>query len=490
MNIAFAASEIFPYAKTGGLGDVSGALPIALRKLGHNVKVFMPNYNTINHEKYFINYCHNLGAMQVRLGGVIHEVHAHMTHLPDSDIEIYFIDKPFYYHRNKIYTNDADEDERFSLFQKSVIEILQRLQFRPDIIHCNDWQTGLIPLLIKDNYSWDRMFDRTASVITIHNIGYQGRFAKSALMKAEINENLFYENSPVETWGSANFLKAGLMFADAINTVSETYAKEIMTTEYGAGLEGVLHFRRGDFRGIVNGVDYNVWNPSIDKLIPYHYSADDLSGKHENKKHLLRAMHLPEMENVPLIGIVSRMVSQKGFSLFADAIYNLMSADAQWVILGSGESKFENLFKAVANAFPRTAAVHIGYNDSLSHLIEAGADMFLMPSLYEPCGLNQIYSLKYGTVPIVRNTGGLADTVQDWNYFLHQGLESGTGFSFNDATADALTECVFRAIKTYRFKDAWNKIIRNGMSKDYSWEVSAKKYDDLYKHALYKRNGS
>lgn len=488
MNIAFAASEIFPFAKTGGLGDVSGALPKALRNLGHQVKVFMPNYNTINHAKYFINYCHDIGAINVRLGNVVHEVHAHMTHLPDSDIEIYFIDKPYYYHRDKIYTNDSDEDERFILFQKSVIEILQRLQFRPDIFHCNDWQTGLIPLFLKDNYSWDRMFDNTASVLTIHNIGYQGRFSKSALLKAEINPDLFYENSPVETWGSANFLKAGLMFADAINTVSETYAKEIMTSEFGAGLEGVLQFRRNDFRGIVNGVDYNVWNPANDKLIPHHYTAEDKSNKYENKKHLLRSMHLPERENVPLIGIVSRMVAQKGFSLFAEAIYDLMNADAQWVILGSGETKLENLFKSVANAFPHKVAVHIGYNDALSHLIEAGADMFLMPSLYEPCGLNQIYSLKYGTVPIVRNTGGLADTVLDWNYYLHQGLEIGTGFSFNDSSADALSETVLRAIKTYHYKDAWNKIIRNGMSKDYSWEVSAKKYIDLYNHALWKRN--
>lgn len=488
MNIAFAASEIFPYAKTGGLGDVAGALPIALRKLGHNVKVFIPNYDSINHQKYFINYCHNLGAINIRLQNVVHEVHAYMSHLPNSDIEIYFIDKPFYYHRNKIYTNDSDEDERFILFQKSVIEILQRLQFRPDIFHCNDWQTGLIPLFIKDNYSWDKMFDETATVISIHNIGYQGRFSKSSLFKAEIDPKLFYDNGPVETMGSLNFLKTGLMFADAINTVSETYAKEIMTSEFGAGLEGVLQYRSGDFRGIVNGVDYNVWNPSTDKLIPFNYSIDDITGKYKNKKHLLNAMHLPERENVPLIGIVSRMVEQKGFSLFAEAIYKLMNADAQWVILGSGETRLENLFKAVANAFPHKAAVHIGYNDSLSHLIEAGADMFLMPSLYEPCGLNQIYSLKYGTVPIVRNTGGLADTVQDWNYHLHLGSEIGTGFSFNDATAEALSDTVARAIKTYHYKDAWNKIIQNGMNKNYSWEVSAKKYEDLYKHALYKRS--
>lgn len=489
MKIAFASSEAFPFAKTGGLGDVVGALPIALRNLGHEVKVFLPRYALIDHNKYDLNYSWAIDEMPIRVNGKTHSVRVFFTNLPNSDVEIYFIDCPHFFNRPSIYTNDIDEDERFILFSKAVLESLQRLQWQADVINCNDWQTGLIPLYIKDNYSWDRFFEKAATVITIHNIGYQGRFSKETLYKAEVREELWYPNSPVETWNEFNFLKTGLMFADAINTVSPTYAKETMTYEGSYGLDGTLHFRKKDYFGILNGVDYSIWNPANDHHIPFHYSINDLDGKYKNKKFLLEHVHLPVQKSVPLIGIVSRLTSQKGFDLIANSINELMSIDAQWVILGSGEDNYEDLFRSLHYSFPGKVYTYIGFNNELAHLIEAAADIFLMPSRYEPCGLNQIYSLKYGTVPVVRKTGGLADTVFDWDEYLYQGKSTGNGFSFNDYNSFALTSTLKRAVQTYHNKDVWNQIIKNGMNKDFSWEVSALEYIKLYEHAIKNRIG-
>jgi starch synthase len=487
MKIAFASSEVHPFAKTGGLGDVVGSLPIALSKLGHEVKVFMPKYAVVDHNKYDLTYCWATDEMPIRVAGKIWLVHVFCSTLPNSDVEIYFIDCKHFFNRPSIYTNDFDEDERFILFCKAVIESMQRLGWQPDIINCNDWQTGLIPLYIKDNYSWDQFFSRTATVFTIHNIGYQGRFPKETLYKAEIRKELWYPNSPVETWNSVNLMKTGLMFADALNTVSPTYAKETMTYEGSYGLDGTLHFRKDDYFGILNGADYSIWNPQTDKHIPHHYSVDDLSGKLACKKFLVEHVHLPFNENTPLIGIVARLTSQKGFDLFASSINDLMDIDAQWAILGTGEDDFEDLILGLHYSFPQKVFSYIGFNNDLAHLIEAASDIFLMPSRYEPCGLNQIYSMKYGTVPIVRKTGGLADTVHDWDEYSNLGQDIGTGFSFNDYSPYALVTTVQRAVSTFHNKKIWTKIIRNGMLRDYSWEVSACKYVELYEHALQKR---
>jgi len=488
MNIAFLSSEVFPYAKTGGLADVSGALPKEIAALGNEVKIFMPKYNTFGEAEYGLHYQWNLGEIPVRVAGRVHSVHVHKSYLPDSKVEIYFIDCPHYFHRFRIYTNDFDEDERFILFQKGVIEVIQRLQWKPDIIHCNDWQTALVPLLVKDNYSWDRMFDKTATVLTIHNVAYQGRFDKNSFAKAEINDKYYLHGGIGEYEGGVNFLKTGIYSADVINTVSETYAKELLTPEFGFGMNPFLSDRKNDLYGIINGVDYNIWNPETDPFIPYKYSASDLSGKTENKKFLLNHLHLPFDENVPLIGIVSRLVAQKGFDIIAYALNYLMKLNAQWVILGSGEYKYEEMFQNARNQFPNKVAVYFGFNNELAHLIEAGADIFLMPSHYEPCGLNQIYSLKYGTVPVVRKTGGLADTVQDWNEYLARGMEIGTGYSFNDYTASALIHSVQRAVNDFHLKAVWRKIQLNGMKKDYSWKRSAEKYLELYAKAIQIRN--
>lgn len=483
MKIAFAATECVPYAKTGGLADVAGSLPVDLAKIGCDVKVFIPKYTRVDESRFGLKYSWEIGEMPIRINGIIRSVHVHQSKLPDSNVDVYFIDCPHYFYRHRIYTDDPDEDERFILFSKAVIETLQRLQWTPDVIHCNDWQTGLIPLFLKDNYNWDKLFDNTGTLFTIHNIGYQGLFSKSALLSAEIRGDLFYPGGPVEQSGAVSFMKSGISFADIINTVSNTYAHEILTSEFGAGLESSLNQRKEDLYGIVNGADYNIWNPEDDKHLPYHYTINDLSGKLLNKKYLLEHFGMKFDEDIPLIGIVSRMVLQKGFDIFADAINELMSLEAQWIILGSGEERFEELFRLLSNQMPGKVGAYIGYNDELSHLIEAGADMFLMPSRYEPCGLNQIYSLKYGTVPIVRKTGGLADTVKDWDEQNHYGFKDGTGFSFYDYSGFALFKSVERAVNTFEHKDIWKKIQKNGMKSDFSWARSAEKYLELYKLA-------
>lgn len=483
MKIAFVSTECVPYAKTGGLADVTGSLPKALEKLGCEVKVFLPKYSFIDESVHGLHYNWSVGEMPIRVNGVIRPVHLLQAKLPNSGVEVNFIDCPHYFHRGGIYTNDLDEDERFILFSKGVIESLQRLGWAPDVIQCNDWQTGLIPLYIKDNYNWDRLFDHTATLFTIHNIGYQGRFSKSALSAAEIRADLYYPDGPVEFENSVSFMKTGIVFADLINTVSNKYSHEILKPEYGAGLHNVLSSRKEDVYGILNGIDYTEWHPETDRYLPFNYSKKDLSGKLKNKKFLLEHFNMPFDDNVPLIGIISRMVMQKGFDIFAGVLDDLLKLNVQWMILGSGEEKYESLFHELAKSFPKKVGAYIGFNNELSHLIEAGADMFLMPSRYEPCGLNQIYSLKYGTVPIVRKTGGLADTVKDWDEEKHFGFDHGNGFSFYDYSGFALYSSVERAVNTFKHKDTWIKIQHNGMGMDFSWDKSAEKYMELYKMA-------
>ncbi len=487
MNIAFVSSEVVPFAKTGGLADVAGALPKEIKKLGHEIKVFMPKYYSVDEKRFNLDYLSWIGSIPVRVAGRTMDVHFHQGFLPNSNVEVYFIDFPRYFHRHTLYTNDFDEDERFILFQKATIELIQRLNWKPDLIHINDWQTGLIPLLIKDNYSWDKKFSETATLYTIHNIGYQGNYSKESLYKAEIDPKYFKSPGQVEQGGRVNFMKAGISFADAINTVSETYAKELLLPEYSFGMDSVLKYRSEDFYGILNGIDYRIWDPNTDKHIPSNYSIDDLRGKLKNKKALLERFGINFNENIPTIGIISRLAIQKGFDIILSSLEYLMGLDLQIVLLGSGENEYESSFNALANKYSHKFGIYLGYNNELSHQIEAGSDMFLMPSHYEPCGLNQLYSLKYGTIPIVRKTGGLADTVIDWDERQALGFEDGTGYSFNDSNGYALTNAVERAIRDFNNKPVWKKIQANGMRKDFSWEKSAEKYIELYKTAKKKR---
>ena len=485
MKIAFVTSEAVPYAKTGGLGDVAGALPKALEQLGCEVKLFIPKYYLVEESKYDLHYNWEVGEIPIRIGTHTRSVHLYQTVLPGSGVEVNLIDCPHYFHRDQIYTDGFDEDERFILFSKAVIETLQRFKWAPDVIHCNDWPTGLLPLFLKDNYGWDKLFSQTATLFTIHNIGYQGRFSTEAIKKGAIRDKLFFPGSPIEYEGDVSFMKTAIMYSEVINTVSKTYAGEILTHEYGAGMENVLQQRKDDLYGIINGVDYSSWDPEKDKIIPYTYSLNNLEGKEKNKQYLLEKMKLKYSSTIPLIGIVSRMVAQKGFDLLEEASADLMKLDAQWIILGSGEEKYEEMFRDLQQKYPGKVSVYIGFNNEMSHLIEAGADMFLMPSHYEPCGLNQIYSLKYGTVPIVRKTGGLADTVINWDDSVEE--QNGNGFSFDNYDSWELFDAVKKAIGTYHQKNTWNKIVSNGMKESFSWEDSGRKYLNLFKIAVRKR---
>jgi starch synthase len=488
MRIAFVSSEAVPFVKTGGLADVAGALPKALQNLGCEVKVFIPKYLNINETYFDLQYRNDIGEILIKVAGNVRVVKIYQGKLPDSNVIIIFIDCPYYFHRETIYTNDNDEDERFILFCKGVIETMCIENYAPDIIHCNDWQTGLIPLYIKDNYKWDPLFSKTKTLFSIHNIGYQGRFPKSSMLKADLNETYYFKEGPVEIDNNLSFLKTGLWFADIITTVSETYSKEILTPEYGSGLENALILRRNSLYGILNGVDYSTWDPARDIYLPFHYSNENLTGKLENKKYLLDHFNLKYDEHIPLLGIISRLSSQKGFDIFSEVLPELIKLNAQWIIIGTGEEKYEDMFRSLAINFPNKVASYIGFNNELSHLVEAGSDMFVMPSHYEPCGLTQIYSLKYGTVPIVRKTGGLADTIQDWDELSYQGFDSGDGFSFYDYSGYALYSSVKRGVDTFPHKDTWKKIQQNGMHKDFSWDNSAKKYVQLYEKLILKQH--
>ena len=429
-KVAFVSSEVVPFAKTGGLADVTGSLPKFLYDLGVDVKVFMPKYSQIDLSKHELIPVNFNDEMKVRTNGKPRSAKIFRSTLRNSKVEIYFIENSHFFSRGKVYTNDSDEDERFIFFQKAVIETIQRLNWVPDIFHCNDWQTSFIPLFLKDNYSWDKLFSKTATLLTIHNVGYQGIFGKAAAVKAEIHNEHYKPGGNIELNGNVSFLKAGIVFADLITTVSKTYAKELLTAEFGHGLENELQKRENDIFGIVNGVDYSIWNPKIDKNIPYHYSYLNLNGKKLNKKYLLTELGLRFNVGTPVIGIVSRLAAQKGFDIIEEVLQKIIRMKIQLIVLGSGEKHYEKMFADLKKQFPRKTAVYLGYNSELAHLIEAGSDMFLMPSHYEPCGLNQIYSLKYGTVPIVRKTGGLADTVKDWNDSTNEENNYGTGFVF------------------------------------------------------------
>jgi starch synthase len=484
MKIAFIVSEAFPFAKTGGLADVAGALPKALSKLGCDIKLFMPKYGLIDERKYQLKFVESIN-IPIRIADNIRNTFLHKSFLPGSNVEVNFIDCPHYFNREKIYTNNPDEDERFILFNKAVLEIMLKSGWVPDIIHCNDWQTGLLPHYIKSKYNRDSKFNRTKTLFTIHNVGYQGIFKNDTFYKSEINKDLVnkFDPNPDDNF---SFLKTGILFSDIINTVSPTYATEIMTSEYGSGMERILKNKKNKLYGIINGIDYSEWNSLTDENIPFHFSTKNLNFKKRNKKYLLEKFNLKYNEDVPLIGVVSRMVKQKGFDLVEKESRELMSLNSQWVILGRGENQYEDLFRSLSYTYPDQVANYIGYDNQLAHLIEAGSDMLLMPSHYEPCGLNQLYSLRYGTVPIVRKTGGLADTVQDWHELKNSGIERGTGFSFKSYSAFALLTTVKRAFDTFYNKANWKKIQINGMKEDFSWERSGKEYIKLYKLAMIK----
>jgi starch synthase len=473
MNILFVTSELAPFAKTGGLADVSAALPRHLSRRGHDVRVFLPFYPRVAGAGRTFKVVEAVRDVEVALGAHTYQFSLLSSPLPGSDLEVYFVHCPALYQRPSIYTADPDEHIRFLLLGRAALESAQRMGFAPDILHCNDWQSGLLPLTLKVRYSWDRLFARTKTVLTIHNLNYQGIFRSDILNDTGLADarNLFHQDQLHDgSGGRINFLLHGILYADGITTVSPTYAREIQTPEHGAGLDGLLRARSSTVVGILNGVDYDEWSPESDRHIPFRYSAHDLAPKLGNKEALLGGMGLRHVAGVPTVGIVSRLAAQKGFELLAEAAPPILAKhDVRLVVLGSGEGRLEEMFTGLQRAFPSKVSFYNGYNNDLAHLVEAGADLFLMPSRYEPCGLNQMYSLRYGTVPLVRKTGGLADSVDETN-----------GFLFERYAGNALRATWELALRGYRQPAFWRRLVLNGMGKNYSWDTQGRLYEEVY----------
>ncbi|MBN1882237.1 MAG: glycogen synthase GlgA [Deltaproteobacteria bacterium] len=486
MRIVIVSPEAVPFAKTGGLADVAGALPGELAELGHEVRLVMPLYRMVRDRGFAPPAIDKTVRILVGERTVEGSIHVMESPNPDGRFTTIFIGNSEFFDREGLYgikgEDFPDNASRFVFFSRAVLEALKAVDFIPDIIHVNDWQSGLIPLYLKSVYDLDPHYRRTSSVLTIHNLGYQGLFWHLDMPLVGVGWDYFTPEG-IEFYGKISFLKAGMVTADVINTVSETYAEEIQTPEQGFGMDGILRSRTRDLFGILNGIDVNEWNPETDTYIPKNYSADDLSGKSENKRALLSEFYLPENMDVPLIGIISRLADQKGFDILADALEQIMELNVMMVILGTGDRRYHDLMTDMGKRYPMKMGVKLAYDNRLAHLIEAGADMFLMPSRYEPCGLNQMMSMRYGTVPVVRATGGLKDTVIGYS----EKKETGTGISFGPYTPEELFGAVKKAVDLFGKPDHWNRIIRNGMSADFSWRASAKKYENLYHRALKKR---
>lgn len=474
MNIVFAASECVPYSKTGGLADVVGALPKALAELGHNVTVYLPKYKQtrLSDSKVLLRSITIPFDDQYRFCSVIDGGKR-------AGVQFYFIDYPPFFDRDALYGTPAgdypDNAERFALYSRAVLEASKILGV-PRIFHCHDWQSALVPVLLRTSYAGDPVFQTTATIFTIHNIGYQGIFPPDTLPLLMLPWDLLTIDK-MEFWGKVNFLKGALVFSDYVTTVSRKYSQEIQSPEYGFGLDGVLRARSGTVSGILNGVDYGDWSPEADKFIVRPYSADHLEGKTECKYDLLRQFRLSGASvDQPVIGIVSRFAAQKGFDLIAEIAEDLARLPLIITVLGSGDKEYQDLFVKLNAQFPEKFAAKIAYDNGMAHKIEAGADMFLMPSRYEPSGLNQMYSLKYGTVPIVRATGGLDDSIEAWD----PKTETGTGFKFTPYTGSALLTSMHDALKLFGDKASWRKLMLNGMKKDFSWKSSAREYVKIY----------
>ncbi len=479
IRILFAASEVYPFAKTGGLADVAGALPKALAEAGHDVRVVMPRYYGVDREKYGLRRLEgSLGVPMGTMGEVWAAVYEGV--LPGSGVKVYFIEHEGFFGRAGLYEEHGygytDNDVRFAFFSRAVMQLSKMLRFHPHVIHANDWHTALIPVLLNTVYAFDPDFAYTGSLLSIHNLQHQGRFASGVLDVTDIGWGHFNADE-LEEFGGINFLKGGIVHADAVSTVSRRYAQEIRTHEYGWGMERLIDRYSYKLHGILNGVDYAQWSPSADPYIAQRYDAGAMEGKAACKADLQRSFGLAERSDVPLIGLVGRLVEQKGIELIAHAIGRLMHMEIQIALLGTGEKWAEHFFSDIAGRYPGKFGCYIGYRDDLAHKIEAGSDFFLMPSLFEPCGLNQIYSLRYGTLPIVRATGGLDDTIDN---YANDGVH-GNGFKFYDATPDALANTVGWAVYTwYNDPEALHRLRENAMAARFDWEGAAGEYERLY----------
>ena len=482
LKILFVTSEVFPLIKTGGLADVSSGLPLALHALGHDVRIIVPGYKTA---------LEKAGKTRVKLKSLNGtSIRLLEGSLPESKLPVWFVDCPELFFRNGGPYGAAngidwpDNAERFNTFSKVSYQVATnkvKLNWQPDIVHCNDWQSGLVPA-----YLWKET-TRPATIFTIHNLAYLGLFPKQTFEQLSLDE-AWWDHEKLEFHNQLSYLKGGLVYADRINTVSPTYAQQILTPEFGYGMEGLLAYRQDCLSGILNGIDNHLWNPEKDPLITKNFTFETIDDKQINKEAIQKHFNLPVDKGKALIGIIGRMVEQKGFDLILNILTALMHHNVQIVMLGSGDKELEAELLKSMNLFPDRISIELGYNESLAHLIEAGSDMFLMPSRFEPCGLNQFYSLRYGTVPIVSHTGGLADSVVDSTAETLEN-QTATGFKFYQSTPEALHGTLTRAIASYNSPSEWRKIIKNGMQQNFSWTKSAQRYLSLYQEAI-KSQGS
>jgi starch synthase len=478
LRVCLLSAEVAPLSKTGGLADVAGALSQYLAAAGHDVRLFTPLYASIDRSAFPMRSIEGLQEVPLQVGAHKYVFSVAASTLAGSDALLYLIDCPVLFGRSSIYTTDPDEHLRFLAFTRAVLAVCRRMLWSPQILHCNDWHTAFAPLFVKALHEGDPLFARTRTVLTIHNIGYQGVFSAAAIADLELGPKTFLLHQDDLRAGKINPLRHGILYADAITTVSPTHALEICTDEYGMGLQDSLRMRADALTGILNGVDYQVWDPRNDRYLPQRYGPDSLAVKAHLKRALIERLGLTIPATTPLAGMVSRLASQKGIELMFDSLPQVLDwRDLGLVALGSGEPKYEHFLANLAQSFPGRVVFRRGYDDELSHWIEAACDMFLMPSLYEPCGLNQMYSLRYGTVPIVRRTGGLADSVEHYD----PASGRGTGIVFEDFNSEALEWALNTALDLYAEPPQWAQMVRNGMAKDFSWEKQGEKYVQIYR---------
>ena len=483
IRVLFASGEGLPYVKTGGLADVAGALPVELTGLGVEAAIFLPEYRGVREKLALESTGIKVSVPIVEYQNtVIKEGEVFTTE--HQGVRAFFLRNDEFYDREYLYSTPQgdykDNAARFVFFTRGILEFIKAGGFAPEVIHCHDWQAGLLPVYLKTIYQEDPAVNAIKTLLTIHNLAYQGVFWAFDIKQIGLDWSYFTPEL-LEFYGQVNFLKGGLVCTDLINTVSKKYAEEIQTPEFGCKLDGVLTARTKDLFGIVNGIDYSVWSPEADSGLAANYSVKDLSGKKVCKDDLKQELNL-DAGVAPLIGIISRLADQKGLDLVAAGLDEILEMGFQLVVLGTGQEKFHILFKSLADSYKGKACFRIEFNDALAHRIEAGADLFLMPSRYEPCGLNQLISLKYGTVPVVRATGGLDDTVDNFN----PAAGTGTGFKFNVAAKEEMLNTLKQALEVYRDKSLWEKLVKNGMKKDFSWKASAKEYLKLYQSLLKK----
>lgn len=475
MQILFVSPEVAPFAKTGGLADVAGALPRALQGLGHDIRIVMPLYRMVDRKRFELREIWS--ALPVPVAGRTEPATVYQG--SNGSVVAYFLRHDGYYDREGLYQTAGkdypDNAERFAFFSRAAIALTRILNFLPDVFHINDWQACLVPTYLRTHLQGADGYDRAGVLLTVHNLGYQGLFEPEALAIANLGQELFNPFG-IEFYGKLNLLKAGLVFSDLINTVSRKYSQEIQTEEFGCGLDGVLRARARDVHGILNGVDYGEWHPSHDPHLAARYSKDDLAGKAVCKAALQRAFGLPVRPEIPVLAVISRLSPQKGMDLLLDVLDAILALDAQFILLGTGDPPLHAAFEALRARHPARVGLRLGFDEALSHQIEAGADIFLMPSRYEPCGLNQMYSLAYGTIPVVRATGGLDDTIQPYS----EETMTGNGFKFADPSPEALGASLRHAVALFRQPDRWARLVQNAMACDFSWERSAREYERLY----------